>query len=109
MGAGDEPGEIPGAPHVPEHPTQLDELIDTYAREKHCLAAAELDLQELNDTRTALEERIAHAERAMRDCVIRVDASYQAVRRRIDAQTDSPLHTELVNDRCAKLLTIKSK
>ena len=85
---------------------QLDALIADYGRDKACLAAAELDLQELNQARVSIEERIAHAERDFKHWQSRTDASYSAVRRRIDAQTDNAMATEAANQRCRKLLTI---
>lgn len=82
--------------------SQLDELIDHYGRDKHCLAAAEKDLRELIDHKVKVEEQIAYAERNVRHWVNRADASYSAIRHRIDAQTDSPINTvtdEMVADR----------
>lgn len=85
---------------------QLDSLIDDYAKDKACLAAAELDLQELSEERRILEERICHAEQDFKHWQSRTDASYSAVRRRIDAQADSAMATEVANNRCRKLLTL---
>lgn len=80
------------------------ELEDRLAREKHCLAAAELELSELITLKVRLEEQIAYTERAVKDGVSKVDKAWTAVRRRIDAETDSPLDAEVVKQRCARLL-----
>jgi hypothetical protein len=91
---------------VADDPGQLDSLIAKYGRDKQCLCAAELDLQELNAARVQIEERIAHAEREFKHWQSRTEASYSAVRRRIDAQTDSAMATEATQARCKKLLTL---
>lgn len=89
-------------------PDQLDGLIDAYGRDKMCLAAAELDLQELMAAKVELEERLAYAERTFKSWQTRTDASYSAVRRRIDAQTETALSDEIVKARCCKALMVNS-
>ena len=86
---------------------QLQALKDALARDKHCLAAAELELDELTADRTKIEERICEVERRVKAEIERVKASWHAVRHRIDAETDSPLDGELTERRCAKLLIVK--
>lgn len=94
---------------MPDEPaSQLDQLIDAYGKDKACLAAAELDLQELTEARVTIEERIAHAERDFKHWQSRTDASYNAVRRRIDAQTETALSDEIVKARCSKALMVSS-
>lgn len=83
---------------------QLQSLKDTLARDKHCLAAAQLELDELTADRTKIEERICEVERRVKAEIARVQASWNAVRHRIDAETDSPLEGELIERRCLKSL-----
>jgi hypothetical protein len=89
---------------VVEDLSQLDTLKDALGRDKHCLAAAELELVELVAFRTRIEEQIAHAERSVRDWSEKVCDSWRAVRHRIEAETDSPLDADVVKARCRKLL-----
>lgn len=78
----------------------LSELTDRLTRDKHCLAAAEMELGELRDFHKRVEERIAHAERSVKEWADKVDSSWRAVRRRIEAETDSPLEADVVRRRC---------
>jgi hypothetical protein len=93
---------------MPDEPSQLEELILSYGRDKACLAAAELDLQELNAALVTIQERICHAERSFKHWQSRTDASYSAVRRRIDAQTETSMSDEVIKARCNKALMVSN-
>lgn len=82
-----------------DDPDQLTSLIEAYALDKHCLAAAELDYRDAKHRAEEAEARVKH-------WVGKVDGSYQRVRRRIDAQTDSAFDDdrEELNRRCLALL-----
>lgn len=82
----------------------LGELTERLTRDKHCLAAAELDLGELREHHRRIEEQIAHAERSVKEWVDKVDSSWRMVRRRIELETDSPLEVDVVKRRCLTVL-----
>ena len=81
-----------------------DELKDNHARNKHCLAAAELELSEFLDHRTKIEEQIAHSERSVSDWKREVEKSRLALIRRFECETDSPLEADVVKRRCLSVL-----
>lgn len=91
---------------MPDPIKQLDELIELYGRDKACLAAAELDVQDLHEAKRIIEERICHAEREFKRWQNKTDSSYSAVRRRIEAQTETSLTDEIVKARCSKALIV---
>lgn len=85
-------------------PDQLADLIEDYGRNRACLAAAELDLQELREAQRQIEERICHAERECCRWQSKVESSRLAYNRRIDAQTEPPLADEVIKGRCDRAL-----
>lgn len=91
-----------------DDPSQLDELKAKHGRNKHCLAAAELELAEIDRLRERLEIRHSQVERERDAWKREVQNSEFAVMRRVNAETDSPLDPEVaeaVTERCRKLLS----
>lgn len=81
-------------------------LRDKLGGDKHVLAAARLEKQELVALRTRIEEAICQVDRVIDQCVNAIDSDWTAIRKQINAETDSPLESEAVKDIAARCLAL---